>query len=113
MNIDLEALSSIPKLMNLVLELKNTIESGTVDKKWLSTKELTDYIPYKIDAIRKKVKEKEFIEGVHYYKSGKILCFSKSEIDNWVMGIAPTNSNSNNYNSINTIVDDILSEIAA
>jgi len=113
MNIDFEALSSIPKLMKIVLELKTTIEAGTVDKKWLSTKELAEYIPYKIDAIRNKIKENEFVEGLHYYKNGKTLCFNKSEIDNWIMGIGQGNSYSNNYNGVNEVVNDILLDIAA
>ncbi|MDD5158181.1 hypothetical protein [Sulfurimonas sp.] len=63
MNISLEHLELIPKLLNEIKSLKLTQAMGS-EKRWLNSKELSDYIGYSIDSINKMVKEDVFIDGV-------------------------------------------------
>jgi hypothetical protein len=57
------------------------------EKRWLNTRELSDYIGYSLDAINKMVKDDIFIDGIHYYKPSKKLLFDKEQVDNWIVGI--------------------------
>jgi len=111
MNIDFDPLNKIPQLFEMVVEIKKTLEAGTIQKRWLSTKELVDYTPYKIDSIRTKLKNNELIQGVHYHKKGKTLCFDKLEIDNWMKGITPVN-NISYEDDTSQIVNDVMASIA-
>ena len=115
MNIDFEELSKIPQLFEMIVEIKKILENGTLQKRWLSTKDLVDYTPYKIDAIRKKIQNKELIEGVHYTKDKKTLCFDRLEIDKWMKGITPANNGNygNDKNSLSDIENEIASSIAS
>lgn len=113
MNINLESLNQIPQLLELIVSMKSTIENGTIQKRWLNTRELAEYTSYKFETIQTKIKKGEFTQGVHYFKKGGILLFDKGEVDNWVMGV----KSANNVNYINTeiddIVDDVLSDLIA
>ena len=106
MNIDFEALSQIPQLLEIVSGLKNTIETGTVEKRWLSKDELLAYIPFKIDSVNARVKANEFIRDVHYYKKGRTLVFDKLEIDNWVMNKKSANNLSYQGDDISQFIDE-------
>lgn len=86
MNISLEHLELIPKLLNEIKFLKLT-QAMSSEKRWLNTRELSDYIGYSLDAINKMVKDDIFIDGVHYYKPSKKLLFDKEQVDNWIVGI--------------------------
>ena len=57
------------------------------DKRWLNTRELSDYIGYSLDAINKMVKDGIFLDGVHYHKPQKRLLFDKEQVNNWIVGI--------------------------
>lgn len=92
MNINLEALNKIPQLFELIVSMKSTIENGVVEKRWLNTRELSDYSGYKFETIKSKIKKGEFTQGVHYFKKGGILLFDKIEVDNWIMGIKSVNN---------------------
>ena len=95
-----QILNEIQSLKGLVLEHKG--------KRWLSTKELSQYLDYSQDRIHK-LKGSEFIEGIHYYKrSGKLL-FDRYQIDNWVQGIETHNLaySFNVEESINNIIENL------
>jgi len=85
-NISLEHLELIPKLLNEIKSLKLT-QAMSSEKRWLSTRELSDYIGYSLDAINKMVKDDIFIDGIHYYKPSKKLLFDKEQVNNWIVGI--------------------------
>lgn len=106
MNIDFSNLQKIENILQIVTNLQ---DKETVEKRWLSVKELAEYIDYSTDRIHK-LKGEEFIEGIHYYKrSGKLL-FDKSKIDNWVMGIGTKPVNNVNVEStVNNILSDLIS----
>lgn len=86
MNISLEHLELIPKLINEIKSLKLT-QAMSSEKRWLNTRELSDYIGYSLDAINKMVKDDIFIDGIHYYKPSKKLLFDKEQVNNWIVGI--------------------------
>lgn len=86
MNISLEHLELIPKLLNEIKSLKLS-QAMSSEKRWLNTRELSDYIGYSLDAINKMVKDDIFIDGIHYYKPSKKLLFDKEQVDNWIVGI--------------------------
>lgn len=106
MNISLEHLELIPKLLNEIKSLKLT-QAMSSQKRWLNTRELSDYIGYSIDAINKMVKEDTFIDGVHYYQPSKKLLFDREQIDNWVLGIKDINQK----NRVSVTVENIISGI--
>jgi len=63
-----------------------TIESKIkLEKRWLSTHELSEYIPYSKETINKKVQDETFICGVHFYQQAKIRMFDKLKIDEWII----------------------------
>lgn len=64
MNVNFEHLELLPKLFNEIkaLKLNQAMQS---EKRWLNTRELSDYIGYSLDAINKMVKEEIFINGIH------------------------------------------------
>ena len=106
MNIDFEALSQIPQLLEIVAGLKTTIEAGTTEKRWLSKDELLAYIPFKIDSVNTRVKANEFIRDIHYYKKGRTLIFDKLEIDNWIMNKKSANNTSYQGDGVSQFIDD-------
>ena len=82
---------------------------ASVDKRWLNTQELADYTGYKFETMKSKIKKHDFIIGVHYYKKDGKLLFDKFEVDNWVMGIKPSNLIIEN-NTL-AIVDEVLASL--
>ena len=114
MNIDFEALSQIPQLLEIVTELKKTIEAGTIDKRWLNKQEMVAYSGYGEDALKIKRSTNSLVENIHYYKkNATTIIYDKIEIDNWIMGIRPANNNSYQEDDSSQIVDDILASIAS
>jgi len=86
MNISLEHVELIPKLLNEIKSIKLN-QAMSSEKRWLNTRELSDYIGYSLDAINKMVKEGVFIDGIHYHKPQKKLLFDKEQVNNWIVGI--------------------------
>ena len=86
MNIGLEHLQLIPNILKQ-LEVLKLNQAMSSDKRWLNSRELSDYIGYSMDAINKMVKDDVFIDGVHYHKPSKKLLFDKEQVNNWVIGI--------------------------
>ena len=105
--VDFDTLKQIPKILELLVYVKNTTEKGIVEKRWLNTRELAHYTSYKFETIKSKIKKGDFTQGVHYFKKGGILLFDKIEVDNWVMGV----KSANNVNYENTQVDDIVYDV--
>ncbi|MEK6658859.1 MAG: DNA-binding protein [Campylobacterota bacterium] len=103
MNISLEHLELIPKLLNEIKSLKLT-QAMSSEKRWLNTRELSDYIGYSLDAINKMVKDDIFIDGIHYYKPSKKLLFDKEQVDNWIVGI----KDDKHKQRVNIAVENIL-----
>lgn len=106
MNVNFEHLELLPTLLNELkaLKLNQAMQS---EKRWLNTRELSDYIGYSLDAINKMVKEEIFINGIHYHKPQKRLLFDKEQIDNWVVGIV----SDAHKKSVNEVVGNILQGI--
>ena len=84
MTVEFESLKLLPRMFELIEKLSRQLEEGNA-KRWLSVKELATYLSYSSDRIYK-IKEEQFIEGIHFFKkSGKIL-FDRVAIDSWVVG---------------------------
>lgn len=80
------------KLNTISIKLE-TIESKMKhEKRWFSTQELSEYIPYSKETINKKVQSGEFEYGVHYYQKAKIRMFDKLKIDEWIISNKLTTS---------------------
>lgn len=105
MNIEFESLKLLPQMFTLIEKLNSNLENLHA-KRWLSVKELAEYLSYSTDRIYK-IKEEQFIEGIHFFKKcGKIL-FDRVAIDSWVVGKDTLETNSKKRQ----IVDNILSSI--
>ena len=106
MNVSLEHLELIPKVFEAIktLKLQNAMTS---EKRWLNTRELSDYIGYSLDSINKMVRDDVFVDGVHYYKPSKKLLFDKQEIDNWIVGYKSERVK----RDVNLVVDEIIATI--
>ena len=90
--VDFDTLKQIPKILELLVYVKNTVEKGNIEKRWFNTRELADYTGYKFETIKSKIKKGEFTQNIHYFKKGGMLLFDKVEVDNWVMGIKSANN---------------------
>ena len=95
MNVNFECLEKIPEIYNLLLLLQNEVKNK-VEKKWLTTEELSVYIGYSKESIKNMIKEEEFILELHYYKKHRKNIFDKLEIDKWIMNSNNTYK-TNNY----------------
>ena len=105
MNIEFESLKLLPQMFALIEKLNFNLENGHT-KRWLSVRELAEYLSYSNDRIYK-LKDEYFLENEHFFKkSGKIL-FDRVAIDSWMV-----EGKSNEVNqSQRQIVDNILSSI--
>jgi len=72
-------------LSNIAIQIQSLTSKINHEKRWLSTSELADYIPYSKETINKKVQDETFICGVHFYQNGKTRMFDKLKIDEWIM----------------------------
>ena len=105
MNIELENLQLLPKIFELIEKLNTNLQNSST-KRWLSVRELAEYLSYSNDRIYK-LKDEYFLEGVHFYKkSGKIL-FDRVAIDSWMV---EKDTNETNITQ-RQIVDNVLSSI--
>ena len=105
MNINFEDLRLLPQMFELIEKLNSNLENSFT-KRWLSVRELAEYLSYSNDRIYK-LKDEYFIEGTHFYKkSGKIL-FDRVAIDSWMV----EGKSNETVQSQRQIVDNILSSI--
>lgn len=103
MNVNFECLEKIPEIYNLLLLLQNEIKNK-VEKRWLTTEELSIYIGYSKESIKNFIKNDELILNYHYYKKDRKNIFDKNTIDEWIM----QDSNKNNTNNNDFIVNKLL-----
>lgn len=103
-----ENLEQIPTLIKQLEAIDNKLNSN-IEKRWLNTHEVASYTGYKLETIKSKVKNSDFIREVHYYKRDGKLLFDKFEIDKWVMGIKPLHLELDT--SCMEVVNDIISSL--
>ncbi len=84
MDIKFENLAKIEQIVNDLKIIKKQLNSN-IEKRWLSTKELSLYIPYSTETINKKVQDETFICGVHFYQHQKTRMFDRLKIDEWII----------------------------
>ncbi|WP_404319468.1 helix-turn-helix domain-containing protein [Malaciobacter canalis] len=106
MNINFENLEKIEEIYKLLILIKDE-KINQFEKKWLTTEELSTYIGYSKESIKKMIKENDLELGKHYFKVSKKNLFDKYAIDNWIMGIDENFS----FDS-EVIADEILKDIA-
>ncbi|PHO12763.1 hypothetical protein CPG38_05715 [Malaciobacter marinus] len=86
MNINFENLEKIEEIYKLLILIRDE-KINQFEKKWLTTEELSTYIGYSKESIKKMIKENDLELGKHYFKVSKKNLFDKYAIDNWIMGI--------------------------
>ncbi len=96
MNINFESLGKIDEIYNLLLLLKNEA-NNKIEKRWLTTEELSLYIGYSKESIKKFLKDGEFELNYHYFKKERKNIFDKNAIDEWIMSDNKKNSINNEY----------------
>lgn len=109
MNINLEALNDISTIMQMVITIQSSLKGGVPTKRWYNTRETAEYTGHSIEAIKNKVKDGKFIRNYHFFKRDGILLFDIYKLDEWSMGIEPSNNNNENLQ----VVDEIISSLAA
>ena len=112
MNINLENLDMIQEVLHVVQTLQlNQINHN--EKRWLSTKELSNYIPYSVETINKKVQSGEFILEIHFYQKGKTRFFDKHKIDEWIVSDSTSSANNPNFHKKQEILDRIKNSLVS
>ena len=106
MNINFESLGKIDEIYNLLVLLKNEV-NNKIEKRWLTSEELSLYIGYSKESIKNMIKNEEFVIDLHYYKKHRKNIFDKAEIDKWIMG-----SNKANTNNYELLANRILKNVA-
>jgi len=104
MEIALENLELLPQILEKLTIIEQRLDN-TSQKRWLNVNELSIYLCYSKDRIYA-LKDSEFIEGIHYYKKGKLL-FDRYEIDKWVMGLGTNHNKDKATQIVNNILDSI------
>lgn len=106
MNINFESLGKIDEIYNLLILLKDEV-NNKIEKRWLTSEELSLYIGYSKESIKKFLKDEEFELNYHYFKKDRKNIFDKNAIDEWIMS-------ENKGISINSeyLVNKLLSNVA-
>ena len=106
MNINFESLGKIDEIYNILLLLKNEVNNN-IEKRWLTSEELSLYIGYSKESIKRFLKDGEFELNYHYFKKDRKNIFDKNAIDEWIMS-------ENKGISINSeyLVNKLLSNVA-
>lgn len=105
MNIKFENLDKIDEILKVLNNIQHIQKNG---KRWMSTEEIVNYLPYSKDTINTMIKNGDFIKDTHYYQKSRKRIFDKYAIDNWVLESKPITSN-----NINAIINEIISSIPA
>ena len=114
MNIPLENLDKITDILKILQTIQiNQVNQSSNQKRWLSTKELSNYIPYSIETINKKVQSGYFIEGIHFYQKEKTRFFDREKIDEWILSSDIDNTNNPNYQKKQEILEKISQSLAS
>ena len=96
MNVNFESLGKIDEIYNLLLLLKNEV-NNKIEKRWLTTEELSLYIGYSKESIKRFLKDGEFELDYHYFKKERKNIFDKNAIDKWIMSDNKQSSINNEY----------------
>lgn len=91
MNINFENLEKIEEIYNLLILLRDE-KTNQLNKKWLTTEELSTYIGYSKESIKNMIRKEELQIDKHYFRIAKKNLFDKVEIDKWIMGIDQVNN---------------------
>ena len=103
--IEMENINLIKSIAKDIEMIKKALQTNRA-KRWLSVKELAEYLGYSKDRIYK-IKSDHWIEGIHFHnKTGKIL-FDRVAIDDWVVG----KETDETHQSQRQVVDHILSSV--
>lgn len=103
--IEMENINLI-KQIALDMEIIKKVLANQTSKRWLTVREVAQYLGYSKDRIYK-IKDEYLSEGEHFYnKTGKLL-FDRVAIDSWVVGRETNDTN----RSKRQVVDNILSSI--
>ena len=106
MNINFESLGKIDEIYNLLVLLKNEV-NNKIEKRWLTSEELSLYIGYSKESIKKFLKDEEFELNYHYFKKDRKNIFDKNAIDEWIMSVNKGISINSEY-----LVNKLLSNVA-
>ena len=104
MNISVENLELLPQILEKIKLIEKSLENNQA-KRWMNVKEIGKYLGYSADHIYK-LRDEEFIEGIHFHKKGKLL-FDRIEIDKWVIGDSK-NVQQATKNRVNEILESVL-----
>ena len=96
-------MKKIQEIYNILVLLRDR-EMNKIEKRWLTTEELSEYIGYSKESIKNFIKDDELILNYHYYKKDRKNIFDKNAIDEWIM----QDSNKNNTNNNDFIVNKLL-----
>lgn len=87
MKVDIVSQKDIEKVSKQLELIDKKIDSN-IEKRWLTTDDVAKYTGYKLETIRSKIKNRDFIKEIHYFKKGRKILFDKFEIDKWIMGLS-------------------------
>lgn len=104
MNISFEHLVLLPEILEKLTLIEKNM-SNFEAKHWMNVKEVGKYLGYSTDHIYK-LRDEEFIEGIHYHKKGKLL-FDRIEIDKWVIG-GSKNLQQATKDNVSKIIESVL-----
>lgn len=104
MNISVENLELLPEILEKIKLIEKSLENNQA-KRWMNVKEVGKYLGYSADYIYK-LRDEEFIEGIHFHKKGKLL-FDRIEIDKWIIGDSK-NLQQSTKNRVNEILESVL-----
>ena len=104
MNIAFEHLELLPEILEKLTLIEKNM-SNFEAKRWMNVKEVGKYLGYSHDHIYK-LRDEEFIEGIHYHKKGKLF-FDRIEIDKWVVG-GSKNLHQATKDNVSKIIESVL-----
>ena len=104
MNIEFEYLALLPEILEKLTLIEKNM-SNFEAKRWMNVKEVGKYLGYSSDHIYK-LRDEEFIEGIHYHKKGKLL-FDRLEIDKWVIR-GSNNLHQATKDNVSKIIESVL-----
>ena len=104
MNIAFEHLALLPEILEKLTFIEKNM-SNFEAKRWMNVKEVGKYLGYSTDHIYK-LRDEEFIEGIHFHKKGKLL-FDRFKIDKWVIGDS-NNLHQATKDRVNEIIKSVL-----
>lgn len=113
MNINFENLEKIEDVLKILQTIQiNLVNQSSNQKRWISTKELSEYIPFSVETINKKVQNGYYQEGIHFYQQGKTRFFDREKIDEMIVS-SGDNKNNPNYYKKQELIEKISSSLVS